>query len=419
MWEVCSRRFTRAGHQTMRILLTSPDTTLQNQLHQDLSRQNFVVDVATDGEEAWELIQAFMYDAVLLELLLPKLDGIAFCSRLRDVGNPVIVLLMLEPSDAETCIEGLDSGADTCLVKPIRIPELLAHLRALARRSLRRASPLLTWGPMSLNPASGQITCCGQILKVNRKEYQILELFLRHPRQMFSRDKIGDRLWTLDDELPTDATINSHIRSIRRKLEQAGINNLIQTHYGRGYCLDPVYNIETQSAKGLSDPPKEMLDSMAANIWQELMVANARLHGEIEHRKHIEARLRRSEMMLRNAQRMAHVGCWEFDVETRETYWTEELFLIHGLDPNLPAPKPEEVSALIHPDDLPLHEEAIRIPALQRKAFEVNLRIIRANDGEIRHINARGGPVFDRSGRAIKLTGTTFDVTRWLRYPVK
>lgn len=400
----------------MRILLTSPDTTLQNQLHQDLSRQNFVVDVATDGEEAWELLQAFMYDAVLLELLLPKLDGIALCRRLRDVGNPVLVLLMLEPSDAGTCIEGLDGGADTCLVKPICIPELLAHLRALARRSLRRASPLLTWGPLSLNPASRQITCGGQILKVNRKEYQILELFLRHPRQMFSRGEMGDRLWTLDDELPTDATINSHIRSIRRKLEQAGINNLIQTHYGRGYCLDPVYHVE--SAQGLSDLPEGTLDSITANIWQELMAANARLQQEIEHRKHVEAQLRRSEMMLRNAQRMAQVGCWEFDLETRTTYWTEELFLIHGLDPNRPAPGPEEVSALIHPDDLRLHEEAIRIPVLQRKAFEVNLRIIRANDGEIRHINARGGPVFDRSGRAIKLTGTTFDVTRWLRWGV-
>jgi len=399
----------------MRILLTSPDKTLRNQLHQDLSGQNFVVDVAADGEEAWELLQAFVYDAVLLELPLPKLDGIALCSRLRDVGNPVLVLLMLEPSDAGTCIEALDSGADTCLVKPIRTPELLAHLRALARRGLRRASPRLTWGPLSLDPVSRQITCCGQVLKVNRKEYQILELFLRHPRQMFSRAEMGDRLWTLDDELPTDATINSHIRSIRRQLERAGIHNLIQTHYGRGYCLAPVDNVETQPSNGLSYPPEGVIDSITAHIWQELMAANARLHREIEHRKQVEAQLRRSEMMLRNAQRMAQVGCWEFDFETRETYWTEELFLIHGLDPNRPAPKPEEVSALIHPDDLRLHEEAIRIPVLQRKAFETNLRIIRANDGEVRYINARGGPVFDRAGRMIKLTGTTFDVTRWLR----
>lgn len=399
----------------MRILLASPDKTLGHKLHQDLSRHSFVVDVAIDGEDAWELLQAFMYDAVLLELLLPKLDGITLCRRLRDVGNPILILLMGSPSDPGTCIEGLDSGADTCLVKPIQTPELLAHLRALARRGFRRASPLLTWGPLSLNPISRQIACHGQVLKVNRKEYQILELFLSHPRQMFSRSEIGDRLWTLDDRLPTEATIKSHIRSIRRKLERVGIQDFIQTHYGQGYCLDPVYNVEPQSSKQLSYPPEGMFDSITANIWHELMVANARLHQEIEHRKDIEARLRRSEMMLRNAQRVAQVGSWEFDFNTRVTYWTEELFLIHGLDPNRSAPKPEEVLALIHPDDLRLHEEAIRAPSLRREAFEANLRIIRANDGEVRYINARGGPVFDSSGRAIKLTGTTLDVTQWLR----
>jgi PAS domain-containing protein len=103
-----------------------------------------------------------------------------------------------------------------------------------------------------------------------------------------------------------------------------------------------------------------------------------------------------------------------FEIKTRQTYWTEELFLIHGLDPNRPAPTPEEVLDLIHPDDRQLHEEAVRAPALRGEAFEVNLRIVRANDGAVRHINARGGPLFDRSGKMIKLTGTTLDVTRWI-----
>ncbi|MBE9142514.1 response regulator [Planktothrix mougeotii] len=399
----------------MRILLVSPDPTLCRVLHQVLSRHSFIVDIATDGEEAWELLQAFMYDGVLLEAVLPDMDGVTLCCRLREVGNPVLILLMLEPAEADTCVQSLDSGADACLVKPIQLPELLAQLRALARRGLRRASPLLTWGPLSLNPTAQQITCHGQVLKVNRKEYQILKLFLTYPRQMFSRSEIGDRLWTLDDELPSDATLKSHIRSIRRKLEQAGLQDFIQTHYGLGYCLDPVYNKET---KLLNRDPyllEGMVDSITANIWQELMAANARLQEEIEQRKHIEAQLRRSEMMLRNAQRVAQVGCWEFDVITREIYWTEELFLIHGLDPNQSAPSPEEILALIHPDDRQLHQEAIHSPALRREAFEANLRIIRANDGEIRYINARGGPVFDHSGQIIKLTGTTFDVTQWLR----
>lgn len=91
------------------------------------------------------------------------------------------------------------------------------------------------------------------------------------------------------------------------------------------------------------------------------------------------------------------------------------IILIHGLEPHRSAPTSEDVLALIHPDNLQLHEEAIRTPAFRREAFEANLRIIRANDGEVRHINARGGPLFNCSGKMIKLTGTTFDITQWLR----
>ncbi len=145
------------------------------------------------------------------------------------------------------------------------------------------------------------------------------------------------------------------------------------------------------------------------------MAANARLQQEIEQRKQIEAQLRRSETMLRTAQRVAQIGSWEFDVYTREIYWTEELFLIHGLSPDGPVPNYEESLTLIHPDDRQLHEDAIHAPSLRGESFEANLRIIRANDGEVRHINARGGPLFDADGKMVKLTGTTFDVTRWVR----
>lgn len=100
-------------------------------------------------------------------------------------------------------------------------------------------------------------------------------------------------------------------------------------------------------------------------------------------------------------------------MHTQTTYWTEELYRIHGLDPTQPAPTAEEVLALIHPDDHPIHEAAIRIPAIKGKAFEANLRIIR-NNGEIRYINARGGPIFDAEGKLIKLAGTTFDITQWV-----
>jgi len=144
------------------------------------------------------------------------------------------------------------------------------------------------------------------------------------------------------------------------------------------------------------------------------MAANAQLTQEIEQRKHIESQLRRSEVMLRNAQRVAQIGCWEATISTREIYWTEELFLIHGLDPNGPTPTGDDIIAMIHPEDRQLHEDSIRALALQQQPFEANLRIIRASDGEVRYINARGGPLYDDDGKMIKLTGTTFDVTRWI-----
>jgi PAS domain S-box-containing protein len=400
----------------MKIFLVSPDQGLRAKLHQALSRQSFIVDLAADAETAWGLLQTFMYDLVLLETPLPWMDGLTLCRRLRDVGNPVLIMLLLEPYDAETCTQGLNMGADACLGKDVQFFALMAHLRALVRRGMRRASPKLTWGDLQLDLMARQVTCQGKEVKLNRKEFQVLELLLSYPRQVFSRSQIGDRLWTLDDKLPTDATIKSHIRSLRRKLETSGgAENFIQTHYGQGYRLNPAYDPASQTPPGEPFQPGETMDSITANLWQELMAANVRLQQEIEYRQQVEAQLRRSETLLRNAQEAAQIGSWEFDIHTRETYWTKELYLIHGLDPRQPPPKAYEVLSLIHPEDRQLHEQAIRVPSLQGKAFEVNLRIIRANDGEVRYINARGGPLFDADGKVVKLTGTTFDITRWVR----
>jgi DNA-binding response OmpR family regulator len=403
----------------MRILIVTSDPTLQHQMHAALSRHNFMVDDATNGEEVWELLHAFFFDLVVLDVVLDgalsKRDGFALCRRLRDAGNPVLILLMVDALDVEVCAQGLDCGADACIEKPIQEPRLFAQIRALARRDCRPASLALTWGPLLLDPVAQQITCHGQVVPVSRKEYQILELLLEHPRTMFSPSKIGDRLWTLDEQLPTHATIKSHIRSIRRKLAQAGgAKDLIQTRYGHGYCLNPVYAPEHPAGQPERLIPEGMMDSITTRLWQEAMLANARLQQQIEQHERMEAQLRRSEMMLRTAQRVAQIGCWEFDFQTRTSFWTEELYHIHGLDPRCPAPQADEVLQLIHPEDRQLHQEAIYAPASRGEAFEVNLRIIRVNDGEVRYINARGGPGFDGSGRIVKMTGTTFDVTRWV-----
>ncbi len=396
----------------MRILLTVADAPRQPDLFPWLTRQGMVVDRAWDGGEAWDLLQAFQYDLVLLAANLPKLDGLSLCGRLRQVGNPVLIVLLLEAANPDREAQALDSGADACLAPPLQESTLLAHLRALARRGVGRADPTLIWGPVQINSSARQATCNGQVLPLNRKEYQLLELFLGHPHQVFSLDDLGHHLWSLADSPPSDATIKSHISHLRRKLQQAGSTGLIQTRHGQGYGLTLA-----PSHDALPLPPSsEPMDTITAHIWQELMAANARLSQEIEQRKAIEAQLRRSETMLRNAQRVAHIGCWEADAQTGETYWTEELFHIHGLDPNQPAPNADQVLAFIYPDDLAIHHEKIVIPALRGETFEVNLRILRT-DGDVRYVNVRGGPIFDEAGNLIRLIGTTFDITRWVIEP--
>jgi len=397
----------------MRILLVEAEQPQPSTLYRILSQHQFVVDRASNGEAAWELLNSVLSDLVLMEALSPSVDAIQLCRRLRNVGNPVLILLILPALAVDYRIQGLESGADACLILPIDEQELLAHIQALARRGGRRASPVLSWGPVCLNPTSCRITCYNRVLNINRKEYQLLELFLSHPQQTFSWSAISDRLWSLDERLPTNATIKTHIRNVRRKLEQAGAKDFIQTHYGHGYCLNSVYNSRAELASHQPPPPETVIDTVTAHVWQELMTANARLHQEIEHRQQIAEQLQRSERMLLNAQRVAQIGCWEFDIDSQTTHWTEELYRIHGFDPTQPAPTPEENLALIHPDDHPIHKAAIQTPAIKGEAFEANLRIIR-NDGEIRYVNIRGGPIFDGERRLAKIAGTTFDITQWV-----
>lgn len=355
---------------------------------------------------------------VVLEISSPAIKGISICRHLREIGNPILILLLADIRNPQNYLQGLESGADDCLEKPLNWQELLARIHILSRRSILRTNFILSWGPVQLDPVARQVNCHGQLLNISRREFLLLELFLTQPKRRFTRSEIADRLWTLDDILPSDATIRTHIRSIRRKLESAGAKDFIETRYGHGYGLNPIFELKPTSPKtstSNSDTSNSdsLVDSITANMWYELMAANARLRQEIEERKQTEAELQRSERLLRNAQQVAQIGAWEFDFRTGETYWTEELYHIHGLDPNQPAPKDVENIHFIHPEDRHIHENQIVALAVQGKPFEVNLRIIR-KDGEIRYINARGGPIFNEKGELIKLTGTTFDVTDWI-----
>jgi DNA-binding response OmpR family regulator len=221
----------------MRILLVEDDDRIAQPLAEDLRHQYHVVDIAEDGLKGWECTQSVSYDLILLDLMLPRLDGLSLCKRLRSAGC-IAPILMLTARDTTTDkVIGLDAGADDYLIKPFELEELAARVRALSRRSLETRQPVLICGDLQLDPSTCNVSYGGKALSLTPKEYMILELFLRNPTLVFSRSSLLDKLWEFG-KLPAEETIKTHITSLRRKLKEAGSSEeLIETVYGLGYRL--------------------------------------------------------------------------------------------------------------------------------------------------------------------------------------
>ncbi|BAZ69649.1 multi-component transcriptional regulator [Fischerella sp. NIES-4106] len=224
----------------MRILLVEDDDSLAQAVATVLSKQNYVVDVAADGEAGWELVTVCNYDLILLDVILPKLDGISLCRELRREGYQMPILLLTAKDSRTDKVMGLDAGADDYVVKPFDFQELSARIRALGRRGASPLPPVLEWGNLRLDPSSCEVTYADKTLHVTAKEFSILELFLRNNQRTFSRSAIVDHLWAADVDPPEDDTIKSHIKSLRQKLKAAGATyDFIETVYGLGYRLKP------------------------------------------------------------------------------------------------------------------------------------------------------------------------------------
>lgn len=252
----------------MRILLVEDDESIIEVVTAVLDQQNYVVDVATDGETGWELIEAFPYDLVLLDIVLPKLDGISLCRRLRSQKKQVLVMLLTAQDKMTDKLIGLDAGADDYVIKPFDVQELAARIRALLRRGSTLTSPVLTCGDLRLDPNACEVTYNGQLLRFSRKEYLLLELFLRHQQRVFSRSAIVDQIWSFNEDPPNEDTVKSHIKSIRRKLDAAGAGNLIETLYGQGYRINPAYLSEAQVPEEPTLQSQQALALSVTEIWQ-------------------------------------------------------------------------------------------------------------------------------------------------------
>lgn len=226
------------------------------------------MDIATDGEAGWELVEALPYDLVLLDVMLPKLDGISFCRRLRKANNQILVMLLTARDTTTDKLMGLDSGADDYVAKPFNVQELVARIRALLRRGNMLVSPGLTCGKLRLDPNTREVVYDDRSLQFSRKEYLLLELFLRNQHRVFSRSAIVDQLWSLGEDPPNEDTIKSHIKNIRRELKSVGAGDFIETLYGQGYRINPTYLTETTSLEEPTATRQHRLDSAVIAIWE-------------------------------------------------------------------------------------------------------------------------------------------------------
>ncbi len=235
----------------MKVLVVEDDPGLAKRLLQSLSQHHYQVEVAADAKAGLRSVEASNYDLVLLDLLLPQLNGIDFCRHLRAQGNDVPILMMTAEAALDSKVMGLDAGADDYLVKPLDFDELLARMRALLRRSKAERAPLLAWGEVRLDPGSYDVFACGQWLPVTSKEYEILALLMRNPHRVFSVDALIERLWPLE-KLPSENAVRTHIESMRHKLKQAGVAVMIETVYGLGYRLCPTSSSQLLSGSSSS-----------------------------------------------------------------------------------------------------------------------------------------------------------------------
>lgn len=221
----------------MKILLVEDDERIAVPLAEALGDQNYAVDVAEDGELGWDYLDTYLYSLVLLDIMLPRLNGIQLCQRMRQRGLQTPVLMLTARDTSTDKVLGLDAGADDYVVKPFDLQELLARIRALLRRGTVTLSPVLAWGTLELDPNTCLVTCDCQPLTLTPKEYQLLELLMRNPQRTFSRTDILNHLWATE-ATPGAETVKVHMRGLRQKLMLSGAGpDFVETVYGLGYRL--------------------------------------------------------------------------------------------------------------------------------------------------------------------------------------
>ena len=233
---LCDGSAMSGGPAGARLLVVDDEPSVREALERALSLEGYRVELAADGAEALRAVDAEAPDAVVLDVLMPNVDGLAVCRRLRAGGSRVPVLMLTARDAVGDRVAGLDAGADDYLVKPFALEELLARIRALLRRADDGGGGVLRFSDLQLDPATREVRRGLRAIDLTRTEFHLLEIFLRNPRQVLTRSLIFDRVWGYDFG-PTSNSLDVYVGYLRRKTEAGGEPRLIQTVRGVGYAL--------------------------------------------------------------------------------------------------------------------------------------------------------------------------------------
>jgi DNA-binding response OmpR family regulator len=261
----------------LKILLVEDEPATRDTLAAVLKDAHYSVNSAADGQMGLDLALACEPDLVLLDVGLPKLNGLNLCEQLRTSGYTNPILLLTAKNSSDDRVIGLDAGADDYVTKPFDIPELLARVRALIRRSKAVTSSVMVWENLTFDAIHAKVTVAEAQLHLTPKEYCLLELFLFNPKRIFSRSVILDKLWDFA-ESPGELAVSTHIKCLRQKLKAAGVTDPVETVYGLGYRLRPekISDLDTNPTPvAVASPPnaptlpQEQIQQRTAQTWRK------------------------------------------------------------------------------------------------------------------------------------------------------
>lgn len=221
----------------MRLLLAEDEKELSDALVAILKHNNYSVDAVYDGEEALDYLQGQEYDGAILDIMMPKMDGITVLKKVREQGNNVPILMLTAKSGIDDKVLGLDSGADDYLGKPFAMKELLARIRAMTRRKTEIAHTVLKMGNLTLDRNTYELEVEGQTVRLANKEYQMMEMLLANPGQIISTERFMEKVWGYDSETEI-SVVWVNISNLRKRLSSLGANVEIKATRNQGYSLE-------------------------------------------------------------------------------------------------------------------------------------------------------------------------------------